>query len=1293
MRYQSQILVVIRKPGLKGKPDSPSQEPVPEKIVGTDPVGSWFVGLKLLHDIETNPGPQGPRRKEQENMRKRLRRSRVKDEKRKIRVEAKKNEGKIESTRLATWNVQRMSLNFGNRRKLRYVLEYVLREKLDIVLLTEIAARSDGVQWHGHGDSKVVIIHSQKAAILLRGVWADHWILSGSRKFQSERVVSVVVRNYKLISVYQHLWDHGMDKIQEVRRYIEDQLVTATSKQFVVIGGDWNATIGKADKAVWAGTVGKYGLGRMNEAGDNLLQWAMFQNLCWANSFSNHPNRGTWFNPAYRQWHEIDGFFVKKSHRHQLIRNIRTLGEYSLSDHKPKLMTLRTVRRPVILERKVKAARIQWEKLHDENIELKFKENTKAALQKMEEEKPEIEWSDISSLLMKEAEKVCGKVSKRPTNPWMMGREEEAKQYQQMISRETSRLRSAEERAKERRGDEEAEELVKEARSRRQNVRKEYKKKLRNWEKEWWQEKLEECKEACDKGEIGRMYKLLKLIGCKEANPVTQEERFTPDEYRNHFSKVSANRHESTQEEQDEAIKLVEDLRNEEKAKQAAEHLERDLTEEEICDEWKKIREGAPGEDGIRIGYVRKADKETQRVIIRILTDMWAKHADEWEPITKKGLMVPLFKKGDRSDLNNYRGVCLLSMASRILARVMATRLREWSEAIGVLDDNQNGFRAGRSTADTAQIMIRIEEEASMMIQREEDETWNEGPCATLLDITKAYPRVNRSMLWRVLERYGMRPTSLRLLQNLHEKTAYAVRGREVCSEPWTPERGLREGCATSPCLFNIYHAAAMRIAKSKREEAATRRNWDPGIVWSWIPGHSMPPKNTTRADRSSAGQDFRITECLFADDTTVLGQKKEIQQGVTITKAGMKEFEEKCHDGKEEYVEFGIEKYRDTRILGSWLGRKVDTERRVQRGRRTWFSIKKRLCNSRLSRRTQARIVQATVEATMLFNCAIRPWTNCEIKRMQQVVDAGYRYIWRRRNRGPTLKQMEREGTNSFGIRKQLETTSLRAKVEIRSLERLGHVLRMPNSRTTKKITLGWLKTTRRKVKRNQSTVVYWRKLLKEANIDYDDVEVLSSDREEWKQRIVERKEYLERWEAEQCLRHKNQDLREIKIERSEYQPQDERLKMCPWPQCGRRFATIAGRKVHQRVHKKEREESKRCDRCQQSFGSAAVLQNHRKACKGAPRGTCVYCGEEKSASNMSRHQRSCALANATREPYRNSERQQREEDLQRMQADNEGNKVRCQKCGEMKSKSNIRRHERTCKGEGRQTGHGGMA
>ena len=133
-------------------------------------------------------------------------------------------------------------------------------------------------------------------------------------------------------------------------------------------------------------------------------------------------------------------------------------------------------------------------------------------------------------------------------------------------------------------------------------------------------------------------------------------------------------------------------------------------------------------------------------------------------------------------------------MGSRILAKIMSKRLRNWAEQLQVLDENQSGFRAGRSTADATQILVRITEDTNDLIKRRtlRNKPANKptDPEARLLDLCKAYPRVSKPALWEILRRYGMKGPFLESLVDLHEATKYEVKGKEANSEQWVPERG-----------------------------------------------------------------------------------------------------------------------------------------------------------------------------------------------------------------------------------------------------------------------------------------------------------------------------------------------------------------------------------------------------------------------------------------------------------------------------------------------------------------------
>ncbi len=204
------------------------------------------------------------------------------------------------------------------------------------------------------------------------------------------------------------------------------------------------------------------------------------------------------------------------------------------------------------------------------------------------------------------------------------------------------------------------------------------------------------------------------------------------------------------------------------------------------------MKNGAPGEDGARISYILKGGGKVLEEVVELVQFMWENGADKWETSLKRGIIIPLFKKGNRNDPNNYRGVCLLPMGRRIVARISATRLKKWAEAMGLLDDDQAGFRQGRSTADATQVMMRLQEDAVDLKKRGGGGGGGAvSPSARLLDLRKAYPRVNKTALWRLLERYGLNGNFLRLLTDLHETTEYAVRGREGNSEALHMREGI----------------------------------------------------------------------------------------------------------------------------------------------------------------------------------------------------------------------------------------------------------------------------------------------------------------------------------------------------------------------------------------------------------------------------------------------------------------------------------------------------------------------
>ena len=101
------------------------------------------------------------------------------------------------------------------------------------------------------------------------------------------------------------------------------------------------------------------------------------------------------------------------------------------------------------------------------------------------------------------------------------------------------------------------------------------------------------------------------------------------------------------------------------------------------------------------------------------------------------------------------------------------------------------------------------------------------------------------------------------------------------------------------------------------------------------------------------------------------------------------------------------------------------------------------------------------------------------------------------------------------LGIRQMLGIESLRAKIAIRSLQRMGHLLRMPNDRLTKRVCLGWYRREGRRTGK-QTTIHYWRKLVRETGLDPDNMDMHARDRNRWKNQIKIRMERIREWEEQ---------------------------------------------------------------------------------------------------------------------------------------------------------------------------------
>ncbi|CAG2233652.1 unnamed protein product [Mytilus edulis] len=204
-----------------------------------------------------------------------------------------------------------------------------------------------------------------------------------------------------------------------------------------------------------------------------------------------------------------------------------------------------------------------------------------------------------------------------------------------------------------------------------------------------------QAEEAAEKGEQGKIYKITREICGKfrNTNDVHIKDKngrllTTEDEQKarwaEHFKEV-LNRPPPD----DEAIVI-----------EAVQDLEININlpdKQEIIKVIKSLKNGkSPGHDNLNAELFKVDPELAAEILQSLFTSIWEGKIipDDWT----KGIIIKLAKKGALSDCNNWRGITLLSIPSKIMAKIIIQRIIDAIDK--QLREEQAGFRKGRGCID-----------------------------------------------------------------------------------------------------------------------------------------------------------------------------------------------------------------------------------------------------------------------------------------------------------------------------------------------------------------------------------------------------------------------------------------------------------------------------------------------------------------------------------------------------------------------------------------------------------------
>ena len=869
--------------------------------------------------------------------------------------------------------------------------------------------------------------------------------------YVNNRIIALTLnlQSYKVSFIQAYAPQQGRPQEEKEAFYndLQDTFDSLPTESEINIIGDLNGHVG-CDRV--ENVIGDFGVGERNEEGETLIDFCVRNSLSIMNTFFKHQesHQYTWYRynsqlGCYDLKTQID--FVLTT-RKSTIKDVKAIPSESLdSDHrlvKAKMKIHLPKKEKSMVRKRVKIENI---KEAEQEIQQSLRENAES----IKSEDVEEYWKNLRDHIQDIQENIIGmknvgKTKKKKTGWWT----EEVKaevEKKKLLFRKWLKERTPESR----------ETYV--------NQRKTVYYAKKKAKTDMWS-KIGEDLEADLKGTRKLIYSMSKnyknrsddkpknaTIKDKDGEMITGQENVAARwvEYFEDLLNV-----------ENEEMENEDDHEDNDESDQLINNLNHPITMEELEKAIRLTKSNkAAGPDLIPIETLKAGGQPLKNLLLDLMNLAWNTGTvpEEWN----QSIICPIFKnKGDPLDCANHRGISLMSHAGKLYERVLEMRLR--AEVEELLSESQCGFRPGRGTIDQIAAL-------RLFLDKSWEHDINQYIC--FLDLEKAFDRVPREKIWKVLFSSGIDNQLLKAIKSTYLNQRSTVIGGTIY---FTVNTGVRQGSVLSPLLFIVY----MNTVILKIEQ-----------------------------------ENFKLEKLGYADDVGQTADSMQKLQEVMntwdreLTAAGLK-----LNYKKTEVMKVGrcpeegdivlngntLKETENFTYLGSCLSAsnliEDEINNRIAKFSKNLNCLYPLLKEKSIPKDVKVCIYKTILRPVLLYAC--ETWTLT--KRLQSKIQAAEMRILRLIY-GVTRRDRKRNDD----IRAALKVNSILSIIEKSQLRWFGHIIRMDENRDVKRI-LEWKPTEKRPRGRPRKRWIDQIREITSRKIgDFEKVKRLARDRDKWRKFI----------------------------------------------------------------------------------------------------------------------------------------------------------------------------------------------